>query len=153
MGLGRTRSVALTGLDGALVQVEADIAQGLPHFAVSGLPDTACLQSTDRVKAGSTNSGLPLPQRRITVNLSPASIPKAGTGFDLAIAVASLVAARVKPVATFFAVAATPGSASPWSSVTVPSIEPVWAKAGRAQSPRATAKAAIWLTFFIPPLS
>ena len=97
MGLGRTRSVALTGLDGALVQVEADIAQGLPHFAVSGLPDTACLQSTDRVKAGTTNSGLPLPQRRITVNLSPASIPKAGTAFDLAIAVATLVAAQVLP--------------------------------------------------------
>ena len=97
MGFGRTRSVALTGLDGALVQVEADIAQGLPHFAVSGLPDTACLQSTDRVKAGTTNSGLPLPQRRITVNLSPASIPKAGTAFDLAIAVAALVGAQVLP--------------------------------------------------------
>ena len=100
MGLGRTRSVALTGLDGALVQVEADIAQGLPHFAVSGLPDTACLQSTDRIKAGTANSGLPLPQRRITVNLSPASIPKAGTAFDLAIAVAALVAAQVLPADT-----------------------------------------------------
>ena len=56
MSLGRTRSVALTGLEGALVDVEADIAQGLPHFAVSGLPDTACLQSTDRIKAGTSNS-------------------------------------------------------------------------------------------------
>lgn len=84
MSLGRTRSVALTGLEGALVDVEADIAQGLPHFAVSGLPDTACLQSTDRIKAGTSNSGVPLPQRRITVNLSPASIPKSGTAFDLA---------------------------------------------------------------------
>lgn len=83
MSLGRTRSVALTGLEGALVDVEADIAQGLPHFAVSGLPDTACLQSTDRIKAGTSNSGVPLPQRRITVNLSPASIPKSGTAFDL----------------------------------------------------------------------
>jgi len=100
MSLGRTRSVALTGLEGALVQVEADIAQGLPHFAVSGLPDTACLQSTDRIKAGTTNSGVPLPQRRITVNLSPASIPKAGTAFDLPIAVAALVAARVLPAET-----------------------------------------------------
>ena len=97
MSLGRTRSVALTGLQGALVDVEADIAQGLPHFAVSGLPDTACLQSTDRIKAATSNSGLPLPQRRITVNLSPASIPKAGTGFDLPIAVAALVGARVLP--------------------------------------------------------
>ena len=97
MSLGRTRSVALTGLEGALVDVEADIAQGLPHFAVSGLPDTACLQSTDRIKAGTSNSGVPLPQRRITVNLSPASIPKSGTAFDLPIAVAVLVAARVLP--------------------------------------------------------
>lgn len=98
MSLGRTRSVALTGLEGALVDVEADIAQGLPHFAVSGLPDTACLQSTDRIKAGTSNSGVPLPQRRITVNLSPASIPKSGTAFDLPIAVAVLVAARVLPI-------------------------------------------------------
>ncbi len=71
---------------------------GLPHFAVSGLPDTACLQSTDRIKAGTSNSGVPLPQRRITVNLSPASIPKSGTAFDLPIAVAVLVAARVLPI-------------------------------------------------------
>jgi magnesium chelatase family protein len=98
MALGRTRSVALTGLEGAVVSVEADIAQGLPHFAVSGLPDTACGQSPDRVKAATANSGLALPQRRITINLSPASIPKAGTGFDVAIAVAALGAAGTIPV-------------------------------------------------------
>ena len=69
MSLGRTRSVALTGLEGAMVSVEADITQGLPHFAVSGLPDAACAQSTDRVKAATANSGVPLPQRRVTVNL------------------------------------------------------------------------------------
>ena len=97
MSLGRTRSVALTGLEGAVVSVEADLAQGLPHFAVSGLPDTACAQSTDRVKAATANSGMPLPQRRITVNLSPASIPKAGSGFDVSIAVAVLVACGAVP--------------------------------------------------------
>jgi magnesium chelatase family protein len=97
MSLGLTRSVALTGLEGAVVSVEADLAQGLPHFAVSGLPDTACAQSTDRVKAATANSGMPLPQRRITVNLSPASIPKAGSGFDVSIAVAVLVACGAVP--------------------------------------------------------
>ena len=97
MSLGRTRSVALTGLEGAMVSVEADITQGLPHFAVSGLPDAACAQSTDRVKAATANSGVPLPQRRVTVNLSPASIPKSGSGFDVAIAVAVLVASGVLP--------------------------------------------------------
>jgi magnesium chelatase family protein len=92
VSLGRTRAVALTGLEGSLVDVEADIAQGLPHFAVSGLPDAACAQSTDRVKAATANSGVPLPPRRITVNLSPASLPKSGSAFDVAIAVAALVA-------------------------------------------------------------
>lgn len=97
MSLGRTRSVALTGLEGAVVNVEADIAQGLPHFAVSGLPDAACAQSPDRIRAATANSDVPLPQRRITVNLSPASIPKAGSGFDVAIAIAALAASGVVP--------------------------------------------------------
>lgn len=92
MALGRTRAVALVGVDGALVDVEADVSQGLPHFAVSGLPDAACKQSPDRIKAAAANSGVPIPPRRLTVNLSPASLPKAGSSFDLAIAVAVLAA-------------------------------------------------------------
>jgi len=82
--LGRTRSVALAGLDGALVDVEADLVQGLPQFLISGLPDAACKQSPDRIKAAAANSGVPVPNRRWTVNLSPASMPKGGSGFDLA---------------------------------------------------------------------
>jgi magnesium chelatase family protein len=83
--LGRTRSVALVGLEGALVDVEADLVQGLPQFLISGLPDAACKQSPDRIKAAAANSGVPIPNRRLTVNLSPASMPKAGRrGFDLA---------------------------------------------------------------------
>jgi magnesium chelatase family protein len=82
--LGRTRSVALVGLDGALVDVEADLVQGLPQFMISGLPDAACKQSPDRIKAAAANSGMSIPNRRLTVNLSPASMPKAGSGFDLA---------------------------------------------------------------------
>ena len=82
-GLGRTLSVALSGLDGVLVDVEAHIAQGLPHFAVGGLPDTACAQAPDRVRPAAATSGVPVPPHRVTVNLSPASIPKRGASFDL----------------------------------------------------------------------
>jgi magnesium chelatase family protein len=92
-GLGRTRSVALSGLDGTLVDVEAHIGQGLPHFSVGGLPDAACAQAPDRVRAAAGNAGTPVPPHRVTVNLSPASIPKRGSGFDLPIAVAVLAAA------------------------------------------------------------
>ena len=97
MKLGRTRSVALVGLEGALVDVEADLVQGLPQFMISGLPDAACKQSPDRIKAAAANSGMSIPNRRLTVNLSPASMPKAGSGFDLPIAIAVLAAAGLVP--------------------------------------------------------
>jgi magnesium chelatase family protein len=97
MPIGRTLGVALVGIDGYLVDVEADVASGLPAFTITGLPDTALGQARDRVRAAAANSGVSLPMRRLTVNLSPASLPKAGTGFDLAIAVAMLVAARTVP--------------------------------------------------------
>jgi magnesium chelatase family protein len=97
MSLGRTLCVALVGIDGHVVDVEADVANGLPAFTITGLPDTALGQARDRVRAASANSGAPVPMRRVTVNLSPASLPKAGTAFDLAIAVAVLVAARTLP--------------------------------------------------------
>ena len=99
LGLGRTRSVALTGLDGALVDVEAHIAPGLPAFSVGGVPDTACAQAPDRIRAAAATLGVPVPPHRVTVNLSPASVPKRGAGFDLAIAVAVLGAAGVFPPA------------------------------------------------------
>ncbi|KGN36752.1 hypothetical protein N803_17175 [Knoellia subterranea KCTC 19937] len=92
MRLGRTLSVALSGLDGRLVDVEAHISAQLPHFSVTGLPDKACGQAPDRVKSAAATSGSPLPASRITVNLSPASLPKQGTGFDVAIALAVLAA-------------------------------------------------------------
>ena len=96
-GLGRTRSVALAGLEGTPVDVEAHIAQGLPHFAVGGLPDPACAQAPDRIRPAAAVSGVPVPPHRITVNLSPASIPKRGAGFDLPIAVAVLSASGAIP--------------------------------------------------------
>ncbi len=97
MGLGRTRSVGLRGVDGFLVDVESDVAAGLPAFTVTGRADAACAQAPDRVRAAASNSGHPIPQRRVTVNLSPASVVKVGSGFDLAIVVATLVAAGEIP--------------------------------------------------------
>lgn len=91
MTLGCTRSVAVTGIHGTLVEVEADVSPGLPWFGVSGMPDTSCKQAPDRIRAAANNCELELPRQRITVNLSPASLPKHGSGFDLAIAVAVLV--------------------------------------------------------------
>ncbi len=93
MSLGRTRAVALHGVDGAMVDVEAHIAPGLPHVTVTGLPDAACAQAPARVRSAAVTSGMPIPPHRVTVNLSPASIPKHGSLFDLAIAVAILRAA------------------------------------------------------------
>jgi magnesium chelatase family protein len=93
MSLARALSVALVGVQGHLVEVEADLAQGIPGFALVGLPDTALSESRDRVRAALVNSGEIWPNRRITVSLSPASLPKRGSGFDLPIAVAILAGA------------------------------------------------------------
>jgi magnesium chelatase family protein len=95
MALARTHSVALMGVHGHLVEVEADIANGLVGMVLVGLPDTALREARDRIRAAILNSGEQWPQRRITVGLSPASLPKRGSGFDLAIAVAVLAAAGV----------------------------------------------------------
>ena len=97
MTLGRTRAVGLRGIVGFLVDVEVDVSSGLPAFHVGGCPDSACAQAPNRVKAAAANSGHPIPLRRVTVNLSPASIPKLGSGFDLAICVAALVATESIP--------------------------------------------------------
>jgi len=90
MALGRAQAVVILGMTGHVIEVEADIAPGLPAFSLVGLPDASLAESRDRVRAACSNSGHPLPSRRITVNLCPAALPKAGTGFDLAIAVALL---------------------------------------------------------------
>jgi magnesium chelatase family protein len=93
MSLARTYAVALNGMRGDLVEVEADIAAGLPTFVLIGLPDTALGESRKRVVAAAVNSGCPLTQRKLTINLSPAALRKQGSAFDLAIAVAALAAA------------------------------------------------------------
>ncbi|GAA2232107.1 YifB family Mg chelatase-like AAA ATPase [Herbiconiux moechotypicola] len=93
--VARTLSVALLGMTGALVEVEAHIANAIPGFQLIGLPDAALSDAKDRVKAAAANDGSPLPAKKIVVNLSPAGLPKQGTAYDLAIAVAVLAAEGV----------------------------------------------------------
>ncbi|HEY2279707.1 MAG TPA: YifB family Mg chelatase-like AAA ATPase [Streptosporangiaceae bacterium] len=95
MTLARTHSVALVGVEGHVVECEADIANGLVGMILVGLPDTALREARDRIRSAIINSGEHWPQRRITVGLSPASLPKRGSGFDLPIACALLAAAGV----------------------------------------------------------
>jgi magnesium chelatase family protein len=98
MALARTHSVALVGVAGHLIEVEADIAQGLPMTILIGLPDTALREARDRIRAAIINSGESWPQQKITVGLSPASLPKRGSGFDLAIAIAIMAANHALPL-------------------------------------------------------
>jgi magnesium chelatase family protein len=95
--LARTWSVGLAGVHGAMVEVEVDMAAGVPHVALVGLPDAVVRQSVDRVRAAVVNAGASFPQRRITIGLSPAAMPKQGSGFDLALAAAVLAASGAVP--------------------------------------------------------
>ncbi|MEU8306807.1 YifB family Mg chelatase-like AAA ATPase [Actinomadura sp. NPDC048955] len=97
MTLARTRSVSLVGVDGFVVDVEAAITSGVPGLHLVGLPDTALSEARDRVRAAIFNSGEDWPNRHVTVSLFPASMPKKGATFDLAIAIALLGAAEVIP--------------------------------------------------------
>jgi magnesium chelatase family protein len=92
--LGRTLSVVLSGLDAHIVTVEADIGTGLPGMVWTGLPDTAVRQSENRVRSAVNSSHERWPTHRITMGLSPASLRKSGSGFDLAVAMAILAGAE-----------------------------------------------------------
>lgn len=92
MGLARSWSVALVGLDGRVVEVEADIGGGLPRTILVGLPDTSLYEARDRCKAAASNSECRWPDKLVTINLSPATLPKAGSHYDLAIVSAVLAA-------------------------------------------------------------
>jgi len=105
MPVARTHSIALVGVEGHPVEIEADIQNGLPGLLLVGLPDTALREARDRIRAAIVNSGEQWPQRRITVGLSPASLPKRGSGFDVGIAVAILGAAGTVPAAAVDGVA------------------------------------------------
>ena len=92
MALGRAFSVAVRGLDGEIVEIEADITSGLPGVHLVGLPDAALQESRDRVRAAITNCGNTWPMSRLTLALSPATLPKMGSVYDLALASAVLSA-------------------------------------------------------------
>jgi len=87
-------SAAVIGLDAALIEVEADVTNGLPATIVVGLPDTAVQESRERVKTAIKNSECSYPPTRVSVNLAPADVPKLGTHFDLPIALAILLASE-----------------------------------------------------------
>ena len=92
-------SATLLGVDGHPVTVEVHVTVGLPGFTIVGLPDTACRESRDRVRAALTTSGIGWPNQKITINLAPSGVRKIGAGLDLAIAVGLLVAAGKVPAA------------------------------------------------------
>jgi magnesium chelatase family protein len=92
MALAAVAAAVLTGTFGHQVSVEVHVSGGLPGFTIVGLPDTAVRESRDRVRAALLSSGLPWPMRRVTVNLAPSGVKKAGAGLDLPIAIGLLVA-------------------------------------------------------------
>ena len=98
MSLASAWAVALHGVDGVLVEIEADIGPGLPGLHLVGLPDTALSEARDRVRAAVLNSGERWPPRRMTLALSPATLPKGGSSYDLALACSLLAADRRIPV-------------------------------------------------------
>ncbi|MCH7970527.1 MAG: YifB family Mg chelatase-like AAA ATPase [Chloroflexi bacterium] len=95
--LAKTRTCALIGLDGIVVETEVDIAPGLPAFHIVGLPDTALQESRERVRAAIRNSGVEFPMRRIAVSLAPADVRKSGPAYDLPIAIGILTSTGQVP--------------------------------------------------------
>ncbi len=92
--LAKVITCAVVGLEGAIVEVEADISPGLPSFTIVGLPDTAVQEAKERVRAAIRNSGYTFPMKRIIVNLAPADLKKAGPAYDLPIAVGILLSSE-----------------------------------------------------------
>src|SRR5688500_10167341 len=88
----RVSTVAFAGIEARAVDVQVQVAPGLPAFAIVGLPDKAVSEARERVRSALIASGLALPARRITVNLAPADVPKEGSHYDLPIALGLMVA-------------------------------------------------------------
>lgn len=91
----RVYGCALTGMSARKITVEADVSFGFPAFGIVGLPDTAVRESKERVRAAISNSGFKFPDKRVTVNLSPADIRKEGSHFDLSIAICIMLSAGI----------------------------------------------------------
>ncbi len=92
MALALTSSISLSGLNGHIIEVEIDISDGLPGYILLGLPDAALNESKDRVRAALVNSGEAWPNKKVTVSLSPAWLPKSGSAFDLPVAITLMMA-------------------------------------------------------------
>lgn len=90
--ISNVKTISLNGIEGNLVEVQTDIAGGLPNFEIVGLPDTSVKESKERIRTAIKNSGIEFPSRRIIINLAPASTKKEGTSYDLPIAIGILIA-------------------------------------------------------------
>lgn len=97
MTLASTKAVALSGIKGEMVTVEVDISDGLPGYSLLGLPDASLNESRERVRAAILNSGFVWPNRKVTISLLPAWLPKSGSSFDLPIAMGILAASETLP--------------------------------------------------------
>lgn len=125
MSTARTHAVALHGVSTSLVEVEADLGNGIPGFIILGLPDASLNEARERIKAAARNSGIPLANRKLTVNLSPATLPKYGSAFDLAIVLAALAADQqlvLTPNTLFLAELGLDGTLRPVPGV-LPSVQ------------------------------
>lgn len=115
--LSSVQTISHTGLDGQMVDVEADMHNGLPAFIIVGMANKAVDEAKERVRGALKNSQLILPPRRITLNLAPADLPKIGSSFDLAMAVSLLVASgqinRISKDCMFFGELALDGTTRP----------------------------------------
>ena len=139
-GFARSRSIALVGLEGHVVDVEADIGQSLPGFTIIGLPDQAVNESRERIRSAARHAGAPLSPRKITVNLSPATLSKRGSHFDVAVVMAVLAAqgvVRLPGDTVFYAELGLDGSLRP-----VRGVLPAVLAAVRAGHPRVVVSAA-----------
>ncbi len=88
--LSQVKSMSLVGINGHLVNVQVDVASGIPSWDVVGLPDISITESKQRVRSALQNIGYPIPSRKIVINLSPANIKKEGSFYDLPIALGIL---------------------------------------------------------------
>ena len=95
--VARAYTVAFEGVEARIVEVQCAVAAGLPSFSIVGLPDKAVSEARERVRAALTAMSIALPSKKITVNLSPADLPKVGSHFDLPIALALLAALEILP--------------------------------------------------------
>ncbi|MCU1373616.1 MAG: Mg chelatase-related protein, partial [Actinomycetia bacterium] len=131
--LATVPSAVLHGVEGRPVRVEVHVSNGIPGFTVVGLPDAACRESRDRVRAALLSSSLPWPLRRVTVNLAPSGVRKQGAGLDLAIAIALLAANGDLPPdvvagCAFLGELGLDGTVRPVTG-TVPLVDALWAPA------------------------